>query len=295
MFRRLNRRMLVAVLCVVVPVGASVAPALAGAPAPSDAVEAVPGPITMASLQVVNALSGNVTMTLWVDGKVRARGVPPLSSTSPIVVSAGRKQIRIAREQSGAAGTGAIAAAGSFVVDALPGSQRTVFVFGTPAAPRKIMVDASGDRDVTKQMRLVDLRTTPSRTPIRVNGLARAVDSSGVSAAFAVSGPPSVTVDGVTTAVTKRLSEDASLLFVADSTRGAVAGSLIQPVVGVDSLRSQVVPVVVTRVRQSLVHLVGSLALVGMATVAAVSSMLVFRSRSREDRVRNLMARSFGL
>lgn len=251
----------------------------------------------MGSLQIVNALSGDLPMTLWIGNKVRARGVPRLVATSPIVVSGGRQQIRFARADNGqsARTPGAAEVSGSIAVDVPAGSRRIVFVLGTPTAPRSIVVDAPADPAAARALRVVDLRPPGNRSLIRVNGLERSVDGAGVSAAFMVPGTPTISVDGVTTDVRPGTTDQASLLFVADGPRGALAGSFQQAVVGIDSLRSQLAPVVVAPQRSSLVQFVGSMALVIVATAAAVSSMLVFRSRSREDRVRNLMARSFGL
>ena len=293
---RLDRRTLTAALCVLVPFGASVAPS-AAATTPVPVPAAAPGPVTMGSVQIVNALSDDVPMTLWIGNKVRARGVPLLVATSPIVVPGGRQQIRIARAGTAqpARTTGAAEVSGTIAVDVPAGARRTVFVLGTPVAPRSIIVDAPADTDAAGTLRLVDLRSPGRRSLIRVNGLERTVDATGVSAAFMVPGSPTISVDGVTTDVRPGPSDQASLLFVADGPRGALAGSFRQAVVGLDSLRSALVPVVVARRRSALMPFFGSLALVIVATGASVSSMLVFRSRSREDRVRNLMARSFGL
>lgn len=251
----------------------------------------------MGSVQVVNALSGDLPMTLWIGNKVRARGVPSLAATLPIVVSGGRQQIRFARAESGQSTRAPIspAVSGTVVVDVPPGARRTVFVLGTTTAPYSIVVDAPSDTDVARALRVVDLRSPGRRSLIRVDGLERTVDATGVSAAFMVPGRPTISVDGVTTDTRPGTSGQASLLFVADGPRGAIAGSLQQAVVGIDSLRSKLAPIVVPPQRSSLAQFVGSLALVVVATGTAVSSMLVFRSRSREDRVRNLMARSFGL
>ena len=292
---RLDRRTLTAALCVMVPFAASVAP-VAAASAPSPVAAVAPGPVTMGSLQIVNALSGDLPITLWIGNKVRARGVPSLAATSPIVVPGGRQQIRFARADNGqsARTPGAAEVSGTIAVDVSAGARRTVFVLGTPTAPRSIVVDAPVD-PAARALRVVDLRPPGNRSLIRVNGLERSVDGTGVSAAFMVSGTPTISVDGVTTDVRPGTTDQASLLFVADGPRGALAGSFQQAVVGIDSLRSQLAPIVVARQRSSLVPFVGSMALVIVATAAAVSSMLVFRSRSREDRVRNLMARSFGL
>ncbi len=251
----------------------------------------------MGSVQIVNALSGGLPMTLWIGNKVRARGVPSLVATSPIVVPAGRQQIRFARVETGqstiTAATGAVS--GTIAVDVPAGARRTVFVLGASTAPRSIVVDAPAARGAARVLRVVDLRSPGKRSLIRVNGLERSMEATGVSAAFMVPGVPKITVDGVTTDVRPGTSDQASLLFVADGPQGALAGSFQQAVVGIDSLRSQRAPVVVARQRSSHVQFVGSLALVIVATGAAISSMLVFRSRSREDRVRNLMASSFGL
>ena len=292
---RLDRRTLTAALCVLVPFAASVAPG-AAATTPVPVPAAAPGPVTMGSVQIVNALSDDLPMTLWIGNKVRARGVPLLVATSPIVVPGGRQQIRIARAGTAqpARTTGAAEVSGTITVDVPAGARRTVFVLGTPVAPRSIIVDAP-DTDAAGTLRLVDLRAPGRRSLIRVNGLERTVDGTGVSAAFMVPGSPSISVDGVTTDVRPGPSDQASLLFVADGPRGALAGSFRQAVVGLDSLRSALVPVVVARRRSEFMPFYGSLALVIVATGAAVSSMLVFRSRTREDRVRNLMARSFGL
>ena len=292
---RLDRRTLTAALCVMVPFAASVAP-VAAASAPSPVAAVAPGPVTMGSLQIVNALSGDLPITLWIGNKVRARGVPSLAATSPILVPGGRQQIRFARADNGqsARTPGAAEVSGTIAVDVSAGARRTVFVLGTPTAPRSIVVDAPVD-PAARALRVVDLRPPGNRSLIRVNGLERSVDGTGVSAAFMVSGTPTISVDGVTTDVRPATTDQASLLFVADGPRGALAGSFQQAVVGIDSLRSQLAPIVVARQRSSLVPFVGSMALVIVATAAAVSSMLVFRSRSREDRVRNLMARSFGL
>ena len=292
---RLDRRTLTAALCVMVPFAASVAP-VAAASAPSPVAAVAPGPVTMGSLQIVNALSGDLPITLWIGNKVRARGVPSLAATSPILVPGGRQQIRFARADNGqsARTPGAAEVSGTIAVDVSAGARRTVFVLGTPTAPRSIVVDAPVD-PAARALRVVDLRPPGNRSLIRVNGLERSVDGTGVSAAFMVSGTPTISVDGVTTDVRPGTTDQASLLFVADGPRGALAGSFQQAVVGIDSLRSQLAPIVVARQRSSLVPFVGSMALVIVATAAAVSSMLVFRSRSREDRVRNLMARSFGL
>lgn len=292
---RLDRRTLTAALCVMVPFAASVAP-VAAASAPSPVAAVAPGPVTMGSLQIVNALSGDLPITLWIGNKVRARGVPSLAATSPIVVPGGRQQIRFARADNGqsARTPGAAEVSGTIAVDVSAGARRTVFVLGTPTAPRSIVVDAPVD-PAARALRVVDLRPPGNRSLIRVNGLERSVDGTGVSAAFMVSGTPTISVDGVTTDVRPGTTDQASLLFVADGPRGALAGSFQQAVVGIDSLRSQLAPIVVARQRSSLVQFLGSMALVIVATAAAVSSMLVFRSRSREDRVRNLMARSFGL
>ena len=293
---RLDRRTLTAALCVLVPLAASVAP-VAAASTPSPVAVVAPGPVTMGSLQIVNALSGELPMTLWIGNRVRARGVPSLAATSPIVVPGGRQQIRFARADNGqsARTPGAAEVSGSIAVDVPAGSRRTVFVLGTPTAPRSIVVDAPADPAAARALRVVDLRPPGNRPLIRVNGLERSVDGTGVSAAFMVPGTPTISVDGVTTDLRPGTTDQASLLFVADGPRGALAGSFHQAVVGIDSLRSQLAPIVVARQRSSLVPFVGSMALVIVATAAAVSSMLVFRSRSREDRVRNLMARSFGL
>ncbi len=293
---RLDRRTLTAALCVLVPFAVSVAP-VAAAVTPSPIAVAKPGPVTMGSLQVVNALSGDLPMTLWIGNKVRARGMPSLSATSPIVVPGGPQRIRFARaEREQSTRTPATSAvSGTIAVDVPAGTRKTVFVLGTPTAPRSIVVDAPADPDAARTLRVVDLRSPGNRSLIRVNGLERSVGSNGVSAAFMVPGTPTISVDGVTTDVRPGTSAQASLLFVADGPRGALAGSFRQAVVGLDSLRSQLIPVIAPRQRSSLVQFVGSLALVIVATAAAVSSMLVFRSRSREDRVRNLMARSFGL
>ena len=292
---RLDRRTLTAALCVMVPFAASVAP-VAAASAPSPVAAVAPGPVTMGSLQIVNALSGDLPITLWIENKVRARGVPSLAATSPILVPGGRQQIRFARADNGqsARTPGAAEVSGTIAVDVSAGARRTVFVLGTPTAPRSIVVDAPVD-PAARALRVVDLRPPGNRSLIRVNGLERSVDGTGVSAAFMVSGTPTISVDGVTTDVRPGTTDQASLLFVADGPRGALAGSFQQAVVGIDSLRSQLAPIVVARQRSSLVQFLGSMALVIVATAAAVSSMLVFRSRSREDRVRNLMARSFGL
>lgn len=292
---RLDRRTLTTALCLLMPFAASVAP-VGAASGSSPAAALAPGPVTMGSLQIVNALSGDLPMTLWIGNKVRARGVPKLVATSPIVVPGGRQQIRFARADNGqsARTPGATEVSGSIAVDVPAGSRRTVFVLGTPTAPRSIVVDAPADPAAARALRVVDLRPPGNRSLIRVNGLERSVDGAGVSAAFMVPGTPTISVDGVTTDVRPGTTHQASLLFVADGPRGALAGSFQQAVVGIDSLRSQLAPVVAPQ-RSSLVQFVGSMALVIVATAAAVSSMLVFRSRSREDRVRNLMARSFGL
>lgn len=293
---RLDRRTLTAALCVLVPFAAAAAP-VAAATTPSPVAAATPGPVTMGSLQIVNALSGDLPMTLWIGNRVRARGVPSLVATSPIVVPGGRQQIRFARAEAVQATRTAVAspATGSITVDVPAGARRTVFVLGTPTAPRSIVVDSPADTDGGRALRVVDLRSPGRRSLIRVDGVERTVDATGVSASFMVPGRPTVSVDGVTTDVRPGASDRASLLFVADGPRGALAGSFQQAAVGIDSLRSQLAPIVVPRERSSLVQFVGSLALVIVATGTAVSSMLVFRSRSREDRVRNLMARSFGL
>lgn len=293
---RLDRRTLTAALCVLVPFAASVTP-VAAATTPGPVAAVAPGPVTMGSVQIVNALSGDLPMTLWIGNKVRARGVPSLVATSPIMVPGGRQQIRFARVDAGqsAGQPGVAEASGTIAVDVPAGARRTVFVLGTPTAPRSIIVDAPADSDAARALRVVDLRSPGRRSLIRVNGLERTVGGTGVSAAFMVLGSPTISVDGVTTDVRPGTSGQASLLFVADGPRGALAGSFQQAIVGIDSLRSQLVPVVVARQRSSLVQFLSSLALVIVATGAAVSSMLVFRSRSREDRVRNLMASSFGL
>ncbi len=290
---RLDRRTLTAALCLLAPFVASVAP-VAGATTPSSVAVVSPGPVTMGSVQIVNALSDDLPMTLWIGNKVRARGVPSLVATSAIVVPGGRQRITFAWADTrrSTPAPAAAQASGTIVVDVPSGARKTIFVLGTPAAPRSIVVDAPADSGA---LRVVDLRSPGRRSLIRVNGLERSIDASGVSAPFMVPGTPTITVDGVTTDIRPGTSAQASLLFVTDGPRGALAGSFQQAVVGIDSLRSQVVPVVVERQRSSLGQFVGSLALVIVATAAAVSSMLVFRSRSREDRVRNLMARSFGL
>ena len=293
---RLDRRSLTAALCVLVPFVASVAP-VAAVSTPSPVAAVAPGPVTMASLQIVNALSGDVPMTLWIGNKVRARGVPKLAATSPILVRGGRQLIRVAIADTGeSTRTAAVSGVtGSIAVDVPAGARKTVFVLGTPTAPRSIIVDAPADAAATPALRVVDLRAPGKRSLIRVNGRERTVDGTGVSAAFTVPGTPLISVDGITTDVRPGTTDQASLLFVADGPRGALVGSFQQAVVGVDSLRSQLAPIVTPRQRSSLVQFVGAMALVIVATAAAVSSMLVFRSRSREDRVRNLMARSFGL
>ncbi len=273
-----------------VPLGAIAVPANASTPAPEPAV--VRGPVTMGSLQVVNALNGDQPMTLWIGDKVRARGVPMFSATSPIVVPGGSQRIRVATSTAGRSAPGAArVAGGSITIDVPPGTRRTLFVVGSSSSPRTVVVDALG-AEASGQKRIVDLRASPNRSTLRVNGLARPVGRGGVSDVFAVSGTPVVSVDGVTTDARPGISEASSLLFVVDSSRGAVAGALTQGALGLDSLRSQIVPEKIIRQRQSLFGFFGSLALVITATVAAVSSMLVFRSRSREDRVRSLMASS---
>lgn len=304
MLFRLDRRTPLALLCVLVPLGAAIAPAVASstptvstptASTPTAPVVA-PGPVTMGSLQVVNALTGDQPMTLWIGGKVRAIGVPAFSATSPIVVPGGAQRVRIARSEADRPSTGGTppTVSGTLSIDVPAGTRRTLFVVGSPAAPRSVVVDAL-ETGVADRMRIVDLRSGPNRSTLRVNGLARPVDRSGVSETFVVPGLPVVSVDGVTTDARPEISDSSSLLFVADSPRGALAGGLTQGAVGLDSLRSQIVPVTVVRQSQSLFGFFGALALVITATAAALSSMLVFRNRSREERVRSLMASSLSI
>ena len=132
---RLDRRTLTAALCVLVPFAAWVGP-VGAVTTPSPVAATAPGPVTMGSVQVVNALSGDLPMTLWIGNKVRARGVPSLAATLPIVVSGGRQQIRFARAESGQSTRAPIspAVSGTVVVDVPPGARRTVFVLGTTTA-----------------------------------------------------------------------------------------------------------------------------------------------------------------
>jgi hypothetical protein len=169
------------------------------------------------------------------------------------------------------------------------GSRRTMFLVGRPDAPRVSFVDAPDRLASTRSVRLVDLRTPALRSAVHVGGVVRSVDASGVSAVFTTPASAPIVVDGTST--TADIKPGTSIVFVAERGRSVVASALGQSVVGLDSLRSPAPPIV--RIRQSPMGLIGALALVITATIGALSSMSVFRSRSRDERTRGLMAKSF--
>ncbi len=242
-------------------------------------------PVTMGSLQIVNALDGDSAVTVSVGGRVRARGVPSLEATAPVVVPSGDQVIRL--------GDSAEAIGGSLALNVPAGSRRTLFLLGPAEAPSAAIVDVPErlTNVAARTARILDLRPLSFRTDVQVDGDVRVVDASGLSAAFSTDASARVFVDGVST--TPNLRPGTSIVFVTRRDGRSITSLLRQDLVGLDSLRSPVTPIV--KVRQSPVRLVGALALMVAATMAALSSMAVFRSRSRDDRTRGLMAKSFGL
>jgi hypothetical protein len=274
---RVRRVGLVATAGVVLVVGGLATPVSAAKRAPVNVVD----PVTMGALQIVNAIDGDAAVTVSVGGRVRARGVPSLVATAPVVVPAGDQVISI--------GVGSAKAVGSVSVNVPAGSRRTMFLVGRPDAPRVSFVDAPDRLASTRSVRLVDLRTPALRSAVHVGGVVRSVDASGVSAVFTTPASAPIVVDGTST--TADIKPGTSIVFVAERGRSVVASALGQSVVGLDSLRSPAPPIV--RIRQSPMGLIGALALVITATIGALSSMSVFRSRSRDERTRGLMAKSF--
>ena len=242
-------------------------------------------PVTMGSLQIVNALDGDSPITVSVGGRVRARGVPLLATTAPVVVPAGDQTVRV--------GDGPANVGGSLALNVPAGSRRTLFLLGRPDSPSVVLIDSPEplpDADA-RMARILDLRPLSSRTDVLVDGRVRVVDASGLSEAFRAGSAARVIVDGIST--TPDLRPGTSIVFLVERDGQTLIASLRQDLVGLDSLRSPVTPVV--KLRQSPARLIGALALMIAATVAALSSMAVFRSRSRDDRTLGLMAKSFGL
>jgi hypothetical protein len=268
---------LVAAAGLVVAVGGLATPVSAAKRAPAKVID----PVTMGALQIVNAIDGDAAMTVSVGGRVRARGVPSLVATAPVVVPAGDQVISI--------GVGSAEAVGSVSVNVPAGSRRTMFLVGRPDAPRVSFVDAPDRLATTRSVRFVDLRAPGSRSAVQVSGVVRAVDASGVSTLFTTPASAPIVVNGTST--TADIKPGTSIVFVTDRGPRVVASALGQAVVGLDSLRSPAPPIV--KVHQSPMRLIGALALVITATIGALSSMTVFRSRSRDERTRGLMAKSF--
>lgn len=252
-------------------------PASAGKRTPVKVVD----PVTMGALQIVNVIDGDAPLTVSVGGRIRARGVPALDTTAPVVVPSG-----VVRVDVGSAGV-----VGSISVDVPAGSRRTMFVLGRADAPRVAFVDGPEKLAASPAIRLVDLRSAAARSVVEVDGVARKVDANGISAWFTAAASPRVVVTGVSS--TPDIGPGTSLVFVTERGSQTVATSVRQELVGLDSLRSPAIPVL--KVHQSPVRLLGALALVISATIAALSSMSVFRARSRDDRTRGLMAKSFVL
>ncbi len=255
-------------------------------------------PVTMGSVQIVNALSSDGPVTISVDGRVRARGVPKLATTSPMAVGAGTHRLEVASTSNVA-----VTAPGtptrdtpSLTLDLSPGARRTAFVTGTIGAPQLVVVDTPvGATRVAKTLQIVDLRPRSERSVVRVSGVSRTIDGDGLSATFVVSSKPSFDVAGSGGLVEPSIDPTGgtTYLFVVGSGSQASLGAVRQNLAGIDSLRSPA-PVIV-HVRTSLSRFFASIALVVAATGGAISSMVVFRGRTRDDRVRGLMAKSFGL
>ncbi len=285
----------VAVLsALVTPGGAVSAASSKKATAPVD-------PVTMGSVQIVNALSTDGLVTLTVDGRVRARGVPPLAATSPLAVSAGTHRIAVSVASRGANDATATRRAPApapiaLVLDVAPGARRTAFLSGAAAAPQLVVVDTpEGEPGPKATLRVLDLRPVSKRTVVRVDGVVRPTAATGMGEPFVMSSRPDIEVAGGIAGLlpTFRPDDGPTYVFVAEGLERAVVGSVRHNLVGLDSLRTPA-PVIV-RQRQSLLRLLAAIALVIAATAGAISSMLVFRGRTREDRVRGLMAKSFGL
>ena len=291
---------------IMVSVGSLVGPVLAASSAKSS-VSA--DPITMGSVQIVNALSSVGPVTISVDGRVRARGVPTMAATSPMAVGAGTHRIHVVNtsdsantsDTSNAAGTAPTPTRGAgsaalLTLDLSPGARRTAFVTGTINAPQLVVVDTPADATrLSKTLQIVDLRPPVSRSVVRVSGVRRTVNSNGLSSAFVVASDASFDVEGSAERSQRSMNpaEGPTLLFIVGIGSQTSLGTIRQNLSGIDSLRSPA-PVVV-HVRTSLSRFFASIALVVAATGGAISSMVVFRGRTRDDRVRGLMAKSFGL
>ena len=284
-------------------VGGVAGPVLAASGAKSSAST---DPITMGSVQIVNALSSVGPITISVDGRVRARGVPTMATTSPMAVGAGTHRIQVAStlnvanttEAAGTAPTPTRVAGDAtlLTLDLSPGARRTAFIAGTIGAPWLVVVDTPTDATrVAKTRQIVDLRPAAGRSVVRVGGVPRTVNSDGLSSVFVVASDASFDVEG-SAALSQRpinAAEGPTLLFVVGTGGQTSLGTVRQNLSGIDSLRSPT-PIVLHS-RPSLSRFFASIALVVAATGGAISSMVVFRGRTRDDRVRGLMAKSFGL
>lgn len=273
---------------------ASIGLPLVGAANPASASDSAPrtDPVTMGSVQLVNAFSDPIPVTLSVGGRVRARGVPRGAWTAPIVVAGGTQRISVsvATNSNQAAGS---AGGPDLTVDVAPGARRTVFLSGSVQSPTVVVVDAPTTKATSKKRTtsIVDLRSPARRTPFNVDGTATKVDVNGRSAMFAVGETTSISFAVTAPDVNVDMPAGASVLFVADTATGPMVAAVGHNLVGLDSLRT---PIVVVKDHTSPIRLYGALAVMVSATVGAISSMMVFRTRTRDDRVRGLMAKSFG-
>lgn len=254
-------------------------------------------PVTMGSVQIVNALSSDGLVTISVDGRVRARGVPSMASTSPLAVPAGAHRLVIA-STSPSLSPPSLPVVGpqqrELSLEISAGSRRTAFLTGSVLTPQLVVVDSAANTPRSaKTARVVDLRAPTQRTTVRIGGVVAELGDGVLSAPVTVAGRAAIDVAGDATASQPALvsSEGPSYVFVVQGDDGVRTGSVRQNLVGLDSLRSPV-PVVVP-VHSSRFRFFAAIALVFAATGATISSMMVYRGRTRDDRVRGLMAKSF--
>lgn len=269
---------------------------------PVDAASKKPAPIdpfTMGSVQIVNALSFDGAVTISLDGRVRARGVPSMASTSPLAVPAGAHRVVVTPTlPNSSVPTAAVNGPQprELFIDLSAGSRRTAFLTGTVLSPQLVVVDtAKGATRASKTVQVVDLRAPVQRTAIRVGGQIAKPGSGDSSAPIAVPAKATIEVvgNGAASEPIQAPSNGPLYVFIAQIGDRASVGRVRQNVVGLDSLRSPA-PVIV-RPHRSSFRFFASIALVVAATGATLSSMMVYRGRIRDERVRGLMAKSFSL